>query len=113
MATETAVKVWAGTFSGENEAVEFARERYDEDGDAHSALWDDIGVGWLDHDFLEVISGDWKEYLRGIAQSPPLPHAIEAATENTAILFYEIDERVESPASGKRLRYLGELRVRL
>ncbi len=48
------VSVWLGCFPNTSTCEEYLTETYNEDGDASSHFWSDLGVGWLDHDLQEA-----------------------------------------------------------
>jgi hypothetical protein len=112
------VSVWLGTFADEVAFKTYLRETYDEGGNASCPLWSDLGVGWLDHDFLEaeyqaeplpierlVDDFSYMESFRGPLLAVCLRKGFAVA--NAAILVYDLVYTSQRPFPYAGLTYMG------
>jgi hypothetical protein len=111
MAKKVLAKLWVADFPTKEAREDFFAEVYDQDGNSTCPMRDDLGIPWFDHDFQEVITDAWPEYVRAISLSP-IPESWGLTNANTALLLYQEEQPIVA-CSGKVLKYLGEFTVRV
>ncbi|NES80968.1 MAG: hypothetical protein F6K10_05930 [Moorea sp. SIO2B7] len=104
--------IYSALFENEDAAFEFSAEIYDDNGDASSKLWTEIGVNWLDHDFLETIYGEDRfAYLKTLLNKPEDVDIIANNCEpnhNTLFLVFGIESNKNyNPSATQNLKFIG------
>lgn len=91
-------RVWTAGFPSEKAAESFCEPGYNEDGDAECTMWADLRIDYFDHDFQEVVFGDWKSYLAEVTDVIRGTE-LDGFTENCAILLYDGSWELPPPAT--------------
>lgn len=118
METDNRVSVWIGPGVDIEAVDDFLTETYDDDGDSTCPLWDALGVGFLDHDFLEVDLQvepvPLAELVEGLSYLPSFQEALlarcaelEIDEADALLAIYDFEPAVAKPSMGPGLRYAG------
>jgi hypothetical protein len=112
------VSVWLGSLPDESSLEDYLRETYDEDGNSSCPFRSDLGVRWLDHDFMEAhftpkpVRVD--QLLKGFSYSESFCGSVLEARRcagieeaNTAILLYDFAYSSDRPHPHPNLGFIG------